>query len=153
VEKIPIGSDHAGFKIKKELVEYLKELGYEPEDVGTNSPESADYPDYARVVAEKVSSGERKRGVLICGTGIGMSITANKFPGVRAALCMNEYMAKVARSHNDSNILALGGRVLDEDQARAILKKWLETKFEGGRHARRLAKITSLEKNVNVSDK
>lgn len=153
MEKIPIGSDHAGFKIKKELVEYLKELGYEPEDVGTNSPESADYPDYARVVAEKVSSGERKRGVLICGTGIGMSITANKFPGVRAALCMNEYMAKVARSHNDSNILALGGRVLDEDQARAILKKWLETKFEGGRHARRLAKITSLEKNVNVSDK
>ena len=144
-EKIPIGSDHAGFEIKNDLVQYLKELGYEPEDVGAAGKESVDYPDFASEVAGKISRGERNRGVLVCGTGIGMSITANKFKGVRASLCMNEEMAELARMHNDANVLALGGRLIGRDQARAILKKWLETEFEGGRHARRVKKIASLE--------
>jgi ribose 5-phosphate isomerase B len=144
-EKIPIGSDHAGFEIKNDLVQYLKELGYEPEDVGAAGKENVDYPDFAREVARKISRGERNRGVLVCGTGIGMSITANKFKGVRASLCMNEEMAELARQHNDANVLALGGRLIGKDLARAILKKWLETEFEGGRHARRVKKIASLE--------
>jgi ribose 5-phosphate isomerase B len=144
-EKIPIGSDHAGFEIKSDLVQYLKELGYEPEDAGAAGKESVDYPDFACEVAGKISRGERNRGVLVCGTGIGMSITANKFKGVRASLCMNEEMAEMARMHNDANVLALGGRLIGKNQARAILKKWLETGFAGGRHARRVKKIASLE--------
>lgn len=144
-EKIPIGSDHAGYEMKEEIAGYLKELGYEPEDVGTSGPQSVDYPDFAGLVAGMVSRGERKRGILVCGTGIGMSITANKFPNVRAALVMNEEMARLARTHNDSNVLALGGRMLGVDKARAIVKIWLETEFQGGRHAQRLGKITEIE--------
>jgi len=140
-EKIPIGSDHAGYELKRDLVEYLRELGYEPEDMGTEGTEAVDYPDIAGEVAGAVSRGERKRGVLICGTGIGMSIAANKFPGVRAALAMDEHLAEISRRHNDANILTLGGRVHQPEQARKILKIWLETGFDGGRHARRVGKI------------
>ena len=144
-EKIPIGSDHAGYEMKEEIVGYLKELGYDPEDVGTSGPQSVDYPDFAGLVAGMVSRGERKRGILVCGTGIGMSITANKFPNVRAALVMSEEMARFARTHNDANILALGGMMLGMDRARAIVKIWLQTEFQGGRHSRRLEKIAEIE--------
>ena len=146
-EKIPIGSDHAGYELKQDLIEYLKELGYEPEDMGTDGTAPVDYPDIAGAVAGAVSRGERKRGVLICGTGIGMSMSANKFPGVRAALAVNEQLAEISRRHNDANILALGGRIHQKLQARKILKKWLETKFEGGRHVRRVEKIARLSLN------
>lgn len=144
-EKIPIGSDHAGYEMKEEIVGYLKELGYDPEDVGTSGPQNVDYPDFAGLVAGMVSRGERKRGILVCGTGIGMSITANKFPNVRASLVMNEEMAGFARTHNDANILALGGMILCRDRARAIVKIWLQTEFQGGRHSRRLEKIAEIE--------
>jgi ribose 5-phosphate isomerase B len=144
-EKIPIGSDHAGYAMKEEIVGYLKELGYEPEDMGTLGPQHVDYPDFAALVASLVSRGERKRGILICGTGIGMSITANKFPNVRASLVMNQEMARLARTHNDANILALGGRVLDRGKVQALVKIWLQTEFKGGRHARRVGKITEIE--------
>ena len=146
-EKIPIGSDHAGYELKQDLIEYLKELGYEPEDMGTDGTASVDYPDFAEAVAGAVSRGERKRGVLICGTGIGMSMSANKFPEVRAALAVNEQMAEISRRHNDANILTLGGRFHEKLQARKILKRWLETDFKGGRHARRVEKIAKLNLN------
>jgi len=145
VEKIPIGSDHAGYEMKEEIIGYLKELGYEPEDMGTSGLKNVDYPDFADMVASKVSCGERKRGILICSTGIGMSITANKFPNVRAALVMNEDMARFACTHNDANILALGGKILDKDKVCVIIKIWLQAKFQGGRHARRVGKITEIE--------
>ena len=144
-EKIPIGSDHAGYEMKEEIIGYLKELGYEPEDVGTSGPKNVDYPDFAGLVAGIVSRGERKRGILVCATGLGMSITANKFPNVRAALVMNEEMAGFARTHNDANILALGGKMLGMDKVRAIVKIWLQTEFQGGRHARRVGKIAEIE--------
>ena len=144
-EKIPIGSDHAGYEMKEEIIGYLKELGYEPEDVGTSGPQNVDYPDFAGLVAGMVSSGERMRGILVCSTGIGMSITANKFPNVRAALVKTKGMARLARTHNDANILALGGRMLSRDKARAIVKIWLQTEFQGGRHARRVVKIAEIE--------
>ncbi len=144
-EKIPIGSDHAGYEMKEEIIGYLKELGYEPEDVGTSGPQTVDYPDFAGLVAGMVSRGERKRGILVCGTGLGMSITANKFPNVRAALVMNEEMAGFARTHNDANILALGGKMLGMEKVRAIVKIWLQAEFQGGRHARRVDKIAEIE--------
>ncbi len=144
-EKIPVGSDHAGYKLKEEVKKYLVELGYEPEDFGTGGPESVDYPDFAAEVAGRVGRGERRRGILICGSGIGMSIAANKFAGVRAALAASEEMARLGRSHNDANVLALGGRFISAEQARPIVKTWLETEFEGGRHAQRVAKIAESE--------
>jgi ribose 5-phosphate isomerase B len=146
-ERIAIASDHAGYELKYDLLEYLRELGYEAEDLGTNGPESVDYPDYGRLLAERVVSGGASRGVVICGTGIGVSIAANKVRGARAALCTNVFMAEMSRRHNDSNILALGGRVLSAGEARPILRAWLETGFEGGRHALRLQKITEIEES------
>ena len=148
-ERIPIGSDHAGYEMKEEIIQYLKELGYEPEDMGTSGLEDVDYPDFASLVAGKVSRGERQRGILICGTGIGMSITANKFPNVRAALVNSVKMAEISRSHNDSNILALGGRVLGMEKARAIVKRWLLSEFTAGRHKKRLEKIAEIEIQKN----
>ncbi len=145
-ERIPIASDHAGLELKNDLVEYLRELGYEPDDLGTHGPESVDYPDYGRKVAREVVSGAARLGVVVCGTGIGVSIAANKVHGARAAVCTSEYMAEMARRHNDSNVLALGGRVLSPEAARPILKTWLETPFEGGRHSRRVQKIADIEK-------
>src|SRR6478672_1702292 len=140
-EKILIASDHAGFELKEKLERALGALGYEVEDLGTDSTESTDYADYAHPLAQRVSDGEVKRGVLLCGTGLGMSYTANRHPHVRAAVAWNPEIAKLARQHNDSNVLVLPARFLSADQGAAILEAWLETPFEGGRHARRIQKI------------
>ncbi|HVX88572.1 MAG TPA: ribose 5-phosphate isomerase B [Gemmatimonadales bacterium] len=140
-EKIPIGADHAGFEMKQKLVAELKRLGYDPIDLGTNSPDSTDYPDYAHPVAHQVETGEAKRGILLCGTGLGMSYAANRHHGVRAAVVWNPEVAKLSRQHNDANILVLPARCISEGDAEEILKVWLATPFEGGRHQRRVAKI------------
>ena len=144
-----IGSDHAGFSLKELFKKILIEKGLDIFDAGCFGPDSVDYPDFGFSVAEKVSTGIAERGILICGSGIGMSIVANKFPRVRAALCFDEEMARMSRLHNDSNILVLAGRWTDVPKAERILAVWLETAFEGGRHARRLEKITELEKKLN----
>ncbi|MGM7703078.1 ribose 5-phosphate isomerase B [Pseudalkalibacillus sp. Hm43] len=143
--KVAIGSDHAGYKIKEDIKEVMDELGVEYEDVGCNCEDSVDYPDYALPVAEKVSNGEVDRGILICGTGIGMSITANKVKGVRCALVHDLFSAKVTRLHNDSNVLAMGERIVGPGIAKEIAKVWLQTEFEGGRHERRVNKIKDVE--------
>lgn len=143
--RIALGSDHAGFQLKEDLRAYLAGQKIDVLDLGTHSEDSVDYPDLAVKVAEKVARGEVERGLLICGTGIGMSIVANRFAGVRAALCHDLYTARVSREHNNANILALGGRLIGKGLAREILKVWLETEFQGGRHERRLDKIAALE--------
>ena len=140
-EIIPIGTDHAGFQLKERLVRELKALGYQPLDVGTHSPASVDYPDFAHPVAEMVSRGEVKRGVLLCGTGLGMAYAANRHPGVRAAVVWSPEIAELAREHNDANILVLPSRFVSEEEGVTILHKWLDTPFEGGRHLRRVEKI------------
>jgi ribose 5-phosphate isomerase B len=140
-EKIPIGADHAGFAMKERLVAELKKLGYDPIDLGTNSPDSTDYPDYAHPVAHQVETGEAKRGILLCGTGLGMSYAANRHHGVRAAVVWTPEIAKLAREHNDSNVLVLPSRFVSDEDSVAILKAWLDTPFEGGRHQRRVDKI------------
>ncbi len=140
-ERIPIASDHAGFEMKEHLRSALEKMGYEVEDIGTHSPASTDYPDYAHPLAEKVERGEAARGVLLCGTGLGMSYAANRHPGVRAAVVWNPEIAKFARSHNDANVLVLPARFVSEEDALAILKNFLDTPFEGGRHAKRVEKI------------
>jgi len=140
-ETIPIGADHAGFVLKARLVEELVRLGYDPDDVGTHSSESTDYPDFAHVVADKVARGEARRGVLLCGTGLGMSYAANRHYGVRAAVAWSVDIALLAREHNDANVLVLPARFVTEDQGLEILKTWLATPFEGGRHQRRIDKI------------
>ncbi len=145
---IVIASDHAGFSLKEHLKKVLVNLGYEVKDLGTYTSQSVDYPDYASLLAGGVSRGEYPRGILVCGTGIGMCMVANKFRGVRAALCWDEYTAKVSRTHNDSNVLCLGGRVLSFEEAEKILKIWLREKFEGGRHARRLEKLKAIERSM-----
>jgi ribose 5-phosphate isomerase B len=147
--KIAVGCDHAGVSLKKEIIPLLEEMGIEWEDYGTKDEASCDYPDFGEKVAEAVSTGRVDRGILICGTGIGMSIVANKFPGVRAALCSEEYSAKMSRLHNDANVLVLPGRVIEEETARKIVKVWFETDFEGGRHQRRLDKIKAIEERLN----
>ena len=140
-ETIPIGSDHAGFQLKERLKEELRRLGYGVEDVGTDSASSVDYPDFAHPVAERVERGAAQRGVLLCGTGLGMSYAANRHAGVRAAVAWSPEIARLAREHNDANVLVLPARFLSEDEGVAILKTWLETPFEGGRHGRRVEKI------------
>ena len=130
-EKIPIGADHAGFAMKERLVAELKKLGYDPIDLGTNSPDSTDYPDYAHPVAHQVETGEAKRGILLCGTGLGMSYAANRHHGVRAAVAWTPEVAKLAREHNDANVLVLPARFVSDDDSVAILKTWLDTPFEG----------------------
>lgn len=140
-ETIIVGSDHAGFDLKERVKEWLEERGLAVEDAGTRSPEQVDYPDFAHKVAEAVASGRRARGVVICGTGIGVSMAANRHAGVRAAVAWNEDTARLSREHNDANVLALGGRTTDPDLAERILDVWLKTPFAGGRHARRVAKI------------
>ncbi len=146
--KIAIGSDHAGLELKDKIISALKEKGFDVIDYGTNGPESVDYPDYGVLVAEAVSQGKITRGILVCGTGIGMSIVANKFPVVRAALCHDLYTAEMSRRHNDSNILILAGRTLGKELALDIAETWLKTDFEGGRHQRRIEKIAEIEKKV-----
>lgn len=140
-EIIPIGADHAGFELKERLVAELKTLGFTPNDVGTHSTASTDYPDYAHVVADQVSRGAAKRGVLLCGTGLGMAYAANRHHGVRAAVAWEPEIARLARLHNDANILVLPARFVTEPEGIEILKTWLATPFEGGRHARRVEKI------------
>lgn len=140
-ERIPIASDHAGYELKEHLERALRELGYEPEDLGTHSPASTDYPDYAHPVAERVESGQATRGVLLCGTGLGMSYAANRHRGVRAAVAWTPEIAELARKHNDANVLVLPARFVSEEDGVKILRTWLETEFEGGRHLRRVEKI------------
>ncbi len=142
---IAIGCDHAGVELKKEILSILDNLHIEHIDYGTNGTESVDYPDFGEKVSEAVSSGKIEKGILICGTGIGMSIVANKFPGVRASLCNELFTAKMSRLHNDANILVIGGRVVGKDLAKEIIKTWLSTPFEGERHSRRLEKISLIE--------
>jgi len=144
--KISIGSDHAGFELKEIIKDHLQKKGYEVVDKGTYSKESVDYPLFGEAVGRSVSEGETDRGIVICGTGIGISISANKIKGVRAALCTNEYMARMSRKHNDANVLALGSRVLGIDLALSIVDTFLSTDFEGGRHERRVHLIQNIEK-------
>jgi len=142
--KIAIASDHGGYELKEQIKSILESLRIEYEDFGTNGIESVDYPDYAAMVAKQVQHGDR--GILCCGTGIGMSITANKFKGVRAALCHDEYTARMSRQHNDANVLVLGGRVQHTlQEVSSMIGAWLQTEYEGGRHQRRLEKIEQLE--------
>ena len=139
--RIIVGSDHAGLPLKEPLVALLRERGYEVEDVGTTDASSVDYPDFGHRVARAVASGEHELGLLVCGSGIGMSITANRHPGVRAVVCSEPYSAAMARAHNDANVLCLGARVVGAGLAESILDAFLEGEFEGGRHARRVGKI------------
>lgn len=136
--RIAIGSDHGGYEYKEQIVSHLKEKGYECVDVGTYSTDSCDYPVIARAVTTKITTGEADRGILICGTGIGMSIVANKVKGIRAALCGDTFSARASRAHNNSNVLCLGERVIGINLAMDIVDIWLESKFEGGRHQRRV---------------
>ena len=140
-ERIPIASDHAGFEMKEKIKAELLSLGYDVQDLGTHSPASTDYPDFAHPVAAEVENGTVKRGVLLCGTGLGMSYAANRHPHVRAAVAWTPEIAELARKHNDANVLVLPARFVSEEDGVAILKTWLETAFEGGRHEVRVKKI------------
>jgi ribose 5-phosphate isomerase B len=140
-EVIPIASDHAGVELKERLKRELSALGYSPLDLGTDGTDSVDYPDFAHPVADKVERGEVQRGVLLCGTGLGMAYAANRHPGVRAAVAWSPEIATLAREHNDANVLVLPARYLSGDEGVEILKRWLTTPFAGGRHSRRVAKI------------
>jgi ribose 5-phosphate isomerase B len=143
--RIAVGSDHIGYPLKEEIKKYLDELGYTCQDFGTNSSERTDYPLFAREVTSAVSSQQADLGILICGTGVGMSITANKVKGIRAVVCSEPYSAMLSRQHNNTNVLALGSRVVGSELARMIVKAWLEAEFEGGRHASRLEIISQIE--------
>lgn len=143
--KIAISSDHGGNNLRREIMALLDELNISYEDFGPTTNDSVDYPDYAKPVAEKVAAGEFDRGILICGTGIGISIAANKVKGIRCALVHDVFSAKATRCHNDSNVLAMGERVIGPGLAREIVMAWLDTDFEGGRHTRRIEKISELE--------
>jgi len=145
---IVIGSDHAGYHLKEKIRMYLLENGFEIEDAGAKNENSVDYPDYGIKVASLVSAGKFNRGILLCGTGIGMSIVANRFSNVRAALCNDLFSAIMSRRHNNSNILVIGGRVVGEGLALEILKAWLETPFEGGRHQLRIDKFNNTGRNA-----
>ncbi|WP_418222857.1 ribose 5-phosphate isomerase B [Clostridium isatidis] len=147
--KIALGSDHGGFELKETIKKFLLTEGYEIKDFGSNSTESCDYPDYALPVAEAVAKKEFDFGILVCGTGIGISIAANKVPGIRAALCSDTFSAHATREHNDANILTLGQRVVGEGLALDIVKTFLNTEFQGGRHQKRIDKITEIEKKYS----
>jgi ribose 5-phosphate isomerase B len=144
--KIALASDHAGFSEKEKLKSLLNDLGLEFEDLGTESESSVDYPDYARKVAEEVAGGRADQGILVCGSGTGMAMTANKVPGVRAAVAWSEETARLARQHNDANVLAIGARTTPPDEIPNIVRAWLATSFDGGRHADRVEKIKKLER-------
>ena len=147
-EKIAIASDHAGREIKDEIAAYLHELGLDVVDMGVKNDQSVDYPDYGALVAGAVSEGQFARGVLVCGTGVGMSILANKFPRIRAALVNDVYTSRMVKEHNNANILVIGGRVVGKVLAREMVKAWIEAEFQGGRHQRRLDKIADIEKKT-----
>ena len=143
--KIGIGNDHSALELKAEIIELLKERGHEVVDYGTYSPESCDYPVYGEKVGRAVASGEVERGILICGTGLGISLAANKVKGVRAAVCSEPFTAKMSRAHNNCNILAFGARVVGAELAKMIVETWLDTEFEGGRHQRRVDMLMDIE--------
>jgi ribose 5-phosphate isomerase B len=140
-DTIVIASDHAALDLKSMLAEDLARMGFKVKDLGTNTTDSVDYPDYGHAVGKAVAAHEAKAGVVVCGTGIGISIAANRHPGVRASVVHDDYTARMAREHNDANVLAMGARILAPEQARALLKTFFETSFEGGRHARRVEKL------------
>ena len=144
-QRIAIGADHAGFQVKERIKQFLENAGHAVEDVGTLSDESVDYPEFARAVAEKVAGGLAQLGVLVCGTGMGMAIAANKVPGIRAAVVHDKVTARAAREHNDANVLTLGGRLIEPGLAVEIVKEFLDAQFAGGRHQRRVDKITEME--------
>lgn len=144
--KLAMGADHAGYLLKDRIRQYVTDHGHQVIDEGTNSSDSVDYPDFALKVAEDVIAGRAERGILVCGSGIGMAITANKVPGIRAANVSNAYEAQVSREHNNLNVLTLGARILDENDAKHIVQIWLDTPFSGGRHSGRLDKIHEIEK-------
>lgn len=143
--KIALGCDHAAVEMKDAMLALIAEMGLEAIDMGTTGSTSVDYPDFAQKVCRAVLDGKADRGILVCGTGIGMSIAANKFPGIRAALCSESYSARMSRMHNNANVLCMGARTLGRDIARDVARTWIETEFEGGRHALRLNKITTIE--------
>jgi ribose 5-phosphate isomerase B len=143
---IALGADHAGWPLKEVVKAWLHDRGDEILDFGTHTEDPVDYPDYATLVADAVSGGSAERGILVCGTGIGMTIAANKVPGVRAAPCADTYTARMAREHNDTNVLALGARIVGRDDAIEIVRVWLDTAFAGDRHARRVDKLTAIER-------
>ena len=143
--RIAIGADHAGFQVKERIKQFLENAGHAVEDVGTESEESVDYPEFARAVAEKVAGGLAQVGVLVCGTGMGMAIAANKVPGIRAAVVHDKVTARAAREHNDANVLTLGGRLIEPGLAVEIVKEFLDAQFAGGRHQRRVDKISEME--------
>ena len=143
---VALGADHAGWELKEALKAWLFDQGHQVLDFGTHSPDPVDYPDYAAQVAEAVAVAKVERGILVCGTGIGMAITANKVPGVRAATCSDLYTARMSREHNDANVLALGGRLMGREMALEIVKAWIETGFAGGRHSGRVDKISAVER-------
>ncbi|HJV36692.1 ribose 5-phosphate isomerase B [Geomonas sp.] len=145
-----IASDHGGLELKEEIKKLLAERGIQVEDLGTNNGDSVDYPDFGQQVGRRVSEGSAEKGILVCGTGIGMSIVANKFPHVRAALATDVFMATMAKEHNNANILVLGGRVLETPVARQMVAAWLDTEFAGGRHQNRLDKIAALESELKL---
>ena len=142
---IGIGCDHGGLELKNHIVKYLQDKGLEIKDFGVHTEDSVDYPDCARPVCEAIQNGECEKGILLCGTGIGISIAANKFKGIRAALCGNVFSAKMTKVHNDANIICLGGRVTGRELAFMIVDAWLDAEFEGGRHSNRIAKIHAIE--------
>ncbi len=144
--KIAVGSDHAGFRLKQEVVSWLGEMGHEVEDFGTTSADSVDYPDFALLACEAVAGGKADLGILVCGTGLGMAITANKVPGVRAVTCSDTFSARCSREHNDANVLCLGERVIGFGVARDIIETWLAASFAGGRHVKRVGKISEIER-------
>ena len=143
--KVALASDHAGYEVKESLKPLLGEMGFEVTDLGTSSPDSVDYPDFAEAVARAVSLGQAEQGVLVCGSGTGMAITANKVPGVRAAVAWNEEVARLAREHNNANVLALGARTTAEGTIPGIVRAWFDTEFAGGRHQQRIDKIERVE--------
>lgn len=146
--KVALASDHAGFSVKESLKPLLESMGFEVIDLGPGSTDSVDYPDYAEAVARAVERGEAEQGVLVCGSGTGMAITANKVPGVRAAVAWNEEIARLAREHNNANVLAIGARTTPDGTIPAIVRAWFETKFAGGRHQLRVEKINQVEKST-----
>ena len=149
--RIALGADHAGYQLKDQVKQHLEQQGISVQDEGTSSAESVDYPDYARAVAHDVSQQRADLGILICGSGIGMAITANKVDGIRAANVSTEYEAQMSREHNNANVLTLGARILNPEQAFAIVDKWLNTQFAGGRHERRVEKIMAIEKEEDAA--
>ena len=144
MKKISIASDHGGFSLKEDISLFLNQLGFEVNDLGPSNSNAVDYPDYGISIATYISDNIDTRGIVICGTGVGMSIVVNRFPGIRGALCSDIYTAKLSREHNDSNLLVMGGRVVGVGLAREIVQVWLNTPFEGGRHIKRIEKIPNL---------